>query len=203
MSKTKDTIVAGVLAGWMGNIVKEIITWFFHFMGWVRYTFVHISAGFYYSTENIDSPLSLVTGVITDWTIAGTFGVVLLCLLRLTGSDYAVFKGIGLGALVFVITFGIGMAMDITRATLVTPLPDFLLLMSHIILGAITGWALGKYFTHSVVSSNISRKPTPENVTSFNINHVHSDRTVQLKKPKKLKKLKKIISLRSPTKKKK
>jgi len=102
MLKVKDTIIAGVLAGWMGNVVKETLTWSFYFMGWVSYTFVHIASGFYYSKENIDAPFSLVTGAITDWTIAGTFGVVLLYLLRYTGSDYAVFKGIGLGSLVYI-----------------------------------------------------------------------------------------------------
>jgi hypothetical protein len=147
MIKVKDTIVAGVLAGWMGNVVKETLTWSFHFMGWVRYTFVHIAAGFYYSVENLNAPLSLVTGAITDWTIAGTFGTMLLLLLRYTGVDYAIFKGIGFGALVYVITFGIGMAMDITRASLLTPLPDFLLLMSHLAIGGVSGWALGKYFS--------------------------------------------------------
>lgn len=148
--KIKDTIVAGVLAGWIGNVVKETLTWLFHFMGWVRYTFVHISAGFYYSIDNLNAPLSLVTGAITDWTIAGTFGTFLLLLLRYTGIDYAIFKGIGFGALVYIITFGIGMAMDITRASLLTPLPDFLLLMSHLAIGGVSGWALQKYFSQAV-----------------------------------------------------
>ena len=148
--KIKDTIVAGVLAGWSGNVVKETFTWSFHYIGWVRYTFVHIAAGFYYSIENLNAPLSLVTGAITDWTIAGTFGTILLLLLRYTGIDYAIFKGIGLGALVYIITFGIGMAMDISRASLLTPLPDFLLLMSHLAIGGMSGWALQKYFSQAV-----------------------------------------------------
>lgn len=150
MFKTKDAIIAGVLAGWMGNVVKETLTWVFHFMGWVRYTFVHIAAGFYYSMENIDAPLSLVTGAITDWTLAGTFGVLLLLLLRLTGEDYAIVKGIGFSSLVYVITFGIGMALDITRATLITPLPDFLLLLSHLAIGGVSGWALKRYFSQAI-----------------------------------------------------
>ncbi len=148
--KTTDTILAGALAGWMGNIAKEILTWTFHFLGWVRYTFVHIAAGFYYSVENLDAPLSLVTGAITDWTIAAVFGILLLHILRYTGTDYAVFKGIAFGSLVYIITFGIGMAMDITRATLITPLPDFLLLMAHLLIGAVTAWALRRFFSQAI-----------------------------------------------------
>jgi len=197
MFKTKDSIVAGVLAGWTGNVVKEAMTWSFHFMGWVRYTFVHISAGFYYSQENIDAPLSFLTGFITDWTIAGTFGVVLLYLLRFTGSDYALFKGIGLGALVYIITFGIGMAMDITRATLITPLPDFLLLLSHLGIGSVSGWVLGKYFKQ-VVSRTQQEKVDPrERQILLESNFFRRAMTLQTPiKPKK------IISIRSPNKKK-
>lgn len=147
---TKDTIIAGLLAGWIGNIAKETLTWTFYFTKLVRYTFVHIAAGFYYSAENLDTPLSLLTGAITDWTIAGTFGVMLLLLLRFTGTDHAIFKGAMFGSLVYVITFGIGMALNITRASLVTPLPDFLLLMAHIIIGGVSGWALKRYFSEAI-----------------------------------------------------
>jgi hypothetical protein len=151
LSRINDTIIAGALAGWTGNIVKEILTWFFYSMGWVRYTFVHIAAGFYYSAENLGAPLSLVTGILTDWIIAGTFGVLALLMLRYTGTDYAILKGIAFGGLVYVITFGVGMALDITRATLVTPLPDFLLLLAHFAIGAVTGWALERYFSRAVI----------------------------------------------------
>ncbi|HOL17609.1 MAG TPA: hypothetical protein PLY40_04910 [Bacillota bacterium] len=120
-------------------------------LGWIRYTFAHIAAGFYYSAENLDAPLSLVTGMITDWTIAAIFGVLLLLLLRFTGVDYNIFKGIGFGATFYIVAFGIGMALDISRATLVTPLPDFLLLLSHLVIGAVTGWALRKFFLPAIL----------------------------------------------------
>ncbi|HHX76730.1 MAG TPA: hypothetical protein GX697_00045, partial [Firmicutes bacterium] len=110
----------------------------------------HIAAGFYYSAENLNAPLSMVTGYITDWTIAAVFGIILLLILRKTGTDYAIFKGVGYGSLFYVVAFGIGMALDITRATLVTPLPDFLLLMVHLVIGGVTGWVLEKYFKQAV-----------------------------------------------------
>jgi len=153
MLKTKDTVIAGVLAGWMGNVVKEALTWTFHIMGWVRYTFAHIWAGYYYSAENIDAPLSLAAGTITDWTVVGIFGVLLLFILRYTGTDFAIFKGIGFGSLVYITVFGIGMALGFTRATLITPLPHFLLLMAHLTVGGVTGWALEKYFKGVVIQN--------------------------------------------------
>ncbi|HOP69068.1 MAG: hypothetical protein WBK48_01440 [Dethiobacteria bacterium] len=150
MDRIRDSILAGALAGWLGNVPKEIMTWSFHFLGWIKYTFVHIASGFYYSAENLGAPLSLLTGAITDWVIAGAFGVMLLFILRYTGTDYAVFKGMGFGAVFYILAFGIGMALDISRATLVTPLPDFLLLMAHFVIGGVSGWALKRYFSEAV-----------------------------------------------------
>ncbi|NLM46886.1 MAG: hypothetical protein GX200_08810 [Firmicutes bacterium] len=150
MLKIRDTIIAGCLAGWIGNVVKEAMVWTFYFLGWIRYSFVHIAAGFYYSAENLAAPLSLVTGAITDWTIAAYFGTLLLLVLRFTGTDYAIIKGIAYGSLFYFIAFGIGMALNLSRATLVTPLPDFLLLLTHLVMGGVTGWALEKYFSQAI-----------------------------------------------------
>jgi len=126
-----------------------------------------------------------VTGAITDWTISGTFGIILLYILRYTGSDYAIFKGIGLGSLVYVITFGVGMAMDITRATLITPLPDFLLLMSHLTIGAVSGWVIKKHFSH-IVSLKPQKKAEARKQT-FIVRPDIFNSALAPKKPKKIK----------------
>jgi hypothetical protein len=150
MTKVRDTVIAGLLAGWAGNIAKEIMVWTFYFLGWTKYTLVHIAAGFYYSADNLTAPVSMITGAITDWTIAGVFGVILLLILRFTGTDYALVKGIMFGSFFYLIAFGIGMSLDISRATLLTPLPDFLLLLSHLAIGGVCGWVLRRYFKAAV-----------------------------------------------------
>ena len=70
----KDWIIFGVLAGFVGNIVKEALAWILYAFGWVRYTFVHIGAGYFVDAEFIDNPVSLLTGFIADWVVAGTIG---------------------------------------------------------------------------------------------------------------------------------
>ena len=37
MTKVRDTVIAGLLAGWAGNIAKEIMVWTFYFLGWTKY----------------------------------------------------------------------------------------------------------------------------------------------------------------------
>ena len=36
MTKVRDTVIAGLLAGWAGNIAKEIMVWTFYFLGWTK-----------------------------------------------------------------------------------------------------------------------------------------------------------------------
>jgi len=141
----KDWIIFGVLAGFVGNIVKEALAWILYAFGWVRYTFVHIGAGYFVDAEFIDNPVSLLTGFIADWVVAGTIGVIIVYLLRITGSDYAILKGAGIGAVTYLLFYGALMALDVTRASLLTPLPNLLLFFPHLLYGGIAGWFAEKY----------------------------------------------------------
>ena len=142
---TKDTIVFGSLAGFIGNIPKIIFTWILHFLGYDRYTFIHIAAGFFVPAKYLDKPLSLMIGVISDFIMAGLFGVVLLLIMRKTGSDFPILKGVGFSAVIYLFIYGMLMALDITRASLLTPLPNLLLLFPHLILGIVSAWFI-KYY---------------------------------------------------------
>ncbi|MFZ7102230.1 MAG: hypothetical protein ACOWWO_06130 [Peptococcaceae bacterium] len=141
----RDTVMLGALAGLLGNIPKTIIAWIFHYLGLLRYTFIHIAAGYYVPIEFIDNPVSLLIGFISDYTIAAFFGVIMYLMLQKFGTDYAIVKGLGFGAVLYLIFYGAFMALDITRATLLTPLPNLLLFFPHIIYGGITCQIIKSY----------------------------------------------------------
>lgn len=140
-----DSIVTGALAGLLGNLAKEAVVWPLHLLGWVRYTFVHIAAGYYVDAKMIDNPVSLAAGFITDFTIAAFFGVVLLYVLKFTGKDYAILKGVGFGLFTYIIFYGLLMALDVTRASLLTPLPNLLLFIPHVIFGGLAAYLLERF----------------------------------------------------------
>lgn len=140
-----DTIIFGAIAGLLGNVPKTIIAWILHYFGLLRYTFIHIAAGYFVDKKFIDNPVSLLTGFIADYTNAAFFGVIMYYLLQKTGVDYAELKGLGFGAFLYLIFYGAFMALNITRASLLTPLPNLLLFFPHIIYGLLTCWIIKKY----------------------------------------------------------
>ena len=140
-----DIIMFGALAGVLGNIPKTILAWIFSYFGWLKYNFFHISAGYFVDAQFLDNPLSLLTGIIVDNLDAAFFGAILYFMLRKTGGDYAEFKGFFFGALLYVVIFGTFMSLDLTRASILTPLPNFLMLFPHAIYGVVTAWIIKKY----------------------------------------------------------
>lgn len=142
-----DIIIFGALAGILGNIPKTILGWLFSIFGWVRYTFCHIAAGYFVDAKFLDNPVSLAAGFITDYIVAAFLGTIMYYLLRKTGAEYAELKGIFFGGLLYVVVFGTFMSLNLTRASLLTPLPNLLMFFPHAVYGIITCWILKKYGT--------------------------------------------------------
>lgn len=140
-----DIISFGSFAGIIGNIPKTIIAEIFRFLGWTRYSFIHIAAGYFVDAKFLDSPVAVATGLITDFLTAALLGVLMYAMLRSTGFDFAKTKGFFFGAILYVVLFGTFMSLDLTRASLLTPLPNFLLFFPHTIFGIVTCWVLEKY----------------------------------------------------------
>jgi len=141
----KDTIFFGAIAGILANIPKTVIAWILHFLGYLRYTFIHIAAGYFVPAEFIDNPVSLAAGFIADYTVAAAVGVALYLILQKTGTDYSEFKGLLLGSLLYLVFYGALMALDVTRASLLTPLPNLILFFPHAVFGMLAGWIIRKY----------------------------------------------------------
>ena len=145
-SLRQDSIVMGALAGLVGNLAKEVIVWPMYFLGWLHYPFVYLAASYFVDRSSIHNPLSLAKGFITDYAIAAILGVVLLYLLRYTGKDYALIKGLLLGLFVHIGIYGLLMAFHATRISILTPLPNLLLVVPHVVFGTATAWVLKRYW---------------------------------------------------------
>lgn len=140
-----DPIVLGAIAGAIGNVPKAILTNLFQYFGWVRYTFGQLAAGLFMKQEVLSNPLVLLVGYVTDFTVASLLGVVLVYIIRNTGNDFEIFKGLLIGLASYIFLYGIMLRLHITSGNLATPLPNFLALPPHIIFGMLSGWVIKHY----------------------------------------------------------
>lgn len=184
----KDTIILGSISGIIANLLKTIIAWVFNILGLTKFTFIHINAGYFVDERFVKTPIGLATGVIGDFTMAAFLGVLIVLTLKLTGTDYAIIKGAGFGSVSYIFLFGIGMALDVTRVSIMTPLPNLILFFPQIVFGALTSWIAVKYGQIKLQTKQEPRRfrftpsPTLKRETS------ESER--ELKKPTKIKKVK-------------
>jgi hypothetical protein len=147
---TKDTIVFGGLAGIIGNIPKEVITWGFYFSGFLNYTFVHFCVGMVVNPATyVKDPLSIVVGVMIDYTIAASFSIALYLGMRKTGTDYWLLKGLGFGMIVFLICYGV-LRPTFSIKIESPPLVVLMYIIPNLAYGVTTCWFLKKYGTFKV-----------------------------------------------------
>jgi hypothetical protein len=97
----------------------------------------------------VKEPLSIVVGIIIDYTIAASFSIAFYLGMRKTGTDYWLLKGLGFGMMVFLICYGI------LRPTFSIRIesPPFVVLMYMVpnwAFGVTTSWFLKKYGTFKV-----------------------------------------------------
>jgi hypothetical protein len=141
----KDTLVVCGLAGIIGNIPKEFLTWGLYFAGIVKYTFVHFCAGLVVNPAiYVNEPLSLVIGVMIDYTIATAFSLALYLGMRKTGTNYWFLKGLGFGMFVFLICYGF-MRPTFSLKIESPPLVALMYMIPNLLYGITTSWFLKRY----------------------------------------------------------
>ncbi len=92
-----DTIVRGSIAGFIATIVYGVITWILFMLGVLPSTFTHYAAVFLTPPGTVISSLTLFLGAVGNLMAGSLAGVLLAFILKWTGYDYSLFKGIGLG----------------------------------------------------------------------------------------------------------
>ncbi|MCK8825391.1 hypothetical protein [Fuchsiella alkaliacetigena] len=140
-----DPITLGAITGIVANIPKEIMKLIFQQFGWQRYSYTQIAAGLFVPQDLVSNPLSLIFGAITDLTVAASLGVLTVYIIKNTGDDYPLFKGLLVGMMSYIFLYGLILELDITSTSVATPLPNFLALIQHIIFGLIMGWFIKRF----------------------------------------------------------
>lgn len=141
----KDTLIFGSLAGIIGNILKEFLAWTFYFLGIIKYTFVHFCAGMVvYPTGYVNDPVSIVVGILIDFTVAASFSLAFYLVIKKTGTAYWVLKGLGFGMIVFLICYGM-IRPTFSFKSESPPLAVLMYMITNWIYGITVSWFFRKF----------------------------------------------------------
>lgn len=91
-----DTIVRGSIAEFIATIVYGVINWILFLLGALPSTLTHYAAVFLTPPGTAISTLTLFLGLVGNIMAGSLSGVILAYLLKWTGYDYSLIKGIGL-----------------------------------------------------------------------------------------------------------
>ena len=138
--KIKDRIFLGGISGIIGNIPKNIFIFILYYFGIAKQPLWKVAASLYFPADKITILNILTLGLVTDYLIAGLFGILLVLILSYTGKDYYLFKGIGLGITFWVGLYGLLVGTSLTSIDPNTFGTNAAQLGAHIILGLVSSW---------------------------------------------------------------
>ena len=139
-----DTLIFGALTGFVGNILKEVFLWTLYLMGISQYTTVLLIADVFSRKQVVLNFYTFITGFATDWTIAALLGILLLLIIKFTGKDYTIIKGIMFSSLVYVFLY---VGVIFFRTSNSGSFTHFIFLIAHLLFGIGSGWYIKRYHT--------------------------------------------------------
>jgi len=145
MIKIKDKYSFGILASVLANIPINILDYFFYLIDINEYHMWQIAASAYFKVEATHTIPALITGAITDYSTAGIMGLSILYLLYFTGTEHFWLKGLSIGAIWWLFSFGVILRTKIGRIDPIDPGTNLYHIAEHFFLGFFIAWIINKY----------------------------------------------------------
>lgn len=95
MKKVKDPILLGIIAGLTGNVFKTIGDIISIKLGISQTSYPRIAGSFFMTNKQTESVLGKTVGWLTDAAMSAGLGVGFVYVLKFTGKDHALMKGVG------------------------------------------------------------------------------------------------------------
>jgi len=134
----RDRLLTGALAGVVASLVQQAVELPLLVTGVSRATCIHLCARVVFSPHLPANPLALLPGLFGHLALGALFGVGFVQVLRIYGTDYYLLKGVGYGALLWIVVYGFVLNLVLPRnlvsPTLSTSLTIF---ASHLVFGAV------------------------------------------------------------------
>jgi len=156
----RDTITIGSIAGLAGTLPIMAVNLIFHLFGFKATPAWEASADIFLSPHLIHTPVGYVVGFAGQSIIGASGGIVMAYFLRLTGKDYYLLKGLGLGGLLWLSSVGLIMPMlHITMYIQNEPATQYMIILNLSLFGLTSSAIVAKYGEFKPFFSN---KPEPK-----------------------------------------
>lgn len=107
MKKIKDPILLGIVCGLSGNTLKLISDTVIRKIFKTKLSYPQMAGGFFMSNRQTKSKLGNYVGLLSDAAVGAGLGVGFAYVLKFTGKDHVLMKGIGYGHGAWTILFGV------------------------------------------------------------------------------------------------
>jgi hypothetical protein len=104
----KDSIALGVISGLIGNTAKDISNYLIWRAGKTELLYSHLAASSFVEPAKTLEPKNMALGQILDMAGGALMGIPVVYLLKLTGKDYHLLKGGGVGLLLWAVLYNLG-----------------------------------------------------------------------------------------------
>jgi hypothetical protein len=142
----RDTITIGTIAGSISTITITLFTWILRLLGFNFISIWETAANIILNKGLIHEPVGYFIGMVAHFTLGAIFGIMLAYMLRLTGKDFYILKGIGLGALFWLGSIGFFMhLLNIQIQGRNSPISNIIVVIEFHIMGIVTSSIIKKY----------------------------------------------------------
>jgi hypothetical protein len=142
----RDTIAIGSIAGLIATIVMTLFNLLIRLLGFTFITTWETASNIFLNPHLIHTPTGYFIGLLAQFILGAIFGTVVAYTLRLTGKDYYILKGIGVGAVVWLVSIGFFMhLLHIEIQGRNDPLSNIMAILEFNMLGIITPIIIAKY----------------------------------------------------------
>jgi len=146
MKKYNDTITIGVISGSIASVIMTVIDWMINFSGVVFTPPWVVSGHILLNTDVLYTTIGILLGLVIQFMLGAGFGVIIAVVIRLTGKDYYILKGLGVGSLFFIGNTGIMQSVgNIAPWMRNELLSTIIALINFFILGTVSSFIIARY----------------------------------------------------------
>lgn len=141
----KDWILLGAMAGFIGTLADEIVHWTAVLSGIVQSTTGHYISQLIFPHQPVTMPL-LLMGEFTHLLAGAVLGLAVILIFKASGFDYAIIKGAGFGAAMWIVHVLIIPNLVAPRPYIYRTYNEAVVdMISHLVWGAIAAFVIKHY----------------------------------------------------------